>query len=175
MVETEAVIPECYIDTNLIQSLVPPATRYNHQKGCDNVAKVMQSKYKGRVAVGIIDKDKRKISYLKEFEEIRSYNGDLFLLRHHSEKHYLIQISPAIEAFIIKASQEANINLSDFDLPDQAGALKKITGNILTQSDVRFKKLFRELKDRNCNSVETLIRWVDVIKNSKYEVKEELL
>lgn len=29
------IIPECYVDTNLIETLVPTAKGYNHQKGCN--------------------------------------------------------------------------------------------------------------------------------------------
>lgn len=36
------IIPECYVDTNLIETLVPTAKGYNHQKGCNNVVKVMK-------------------------------------------------------------------------------------------------------------------------------------
>ena len=39
------IIPECYVDTNLIETLVPTAKGYNHQKGCNNVVKVMKEKF----------------------------------------------------------------------------------------------------------------------------------
>lgn len=38
------IIPECYVDTNLVETLVCPAG-CNHQKGCNQVAKVMQEKF----------------------------------------------------------------------------------------------------------------------------------
>lgn len=38
------VIPECYIDTNLVETLACPGG-YNHQKGCNQVAKIMQEKF----------------------------------------------------------------------------------------------------------------------------------
>ena len=38
------VLPECYIDTNLIETLVPPQRMYNHQKGCPSVAKKNERK-----------------------------------------------------------------------------------------------------------------------------------
>ena len=60
------IIPECYVDANLIETLVCKAG-CNHQKGCNQVAKVMQEKFADRFAVGIIDADKRKPSYLNSF------------------------------------------------------------------------------------------------------------
>ncbi len=38
------IIPECYIDTNLVETLVCTGG-CNHQKGCNTVAKVMQDKF----------------------------------------------------------------------------------------------------------------------------------
>lgn len=38
------VIPECYIDTNLVETLACPGG-YNHQKGCNQVAKIMREKF----------------------------------------------------------------------------------------------------------------------------------
>jgi hypothetical protein len=57
------IIPECYLDTNLIETLVPPeGDGYNHQMGCPNVAKKMTEgkALKDGFALGIIDKDKKK-------------------------------------------------------------------------------------------------------------------
>ena len=68
---TDYIIPECYVDTNLVETLVC-TYGCNHQKGCNQVAKVMQEKFADRFAVGIIDADKRKPGYLKEFNEIAS-------------------------------------------------------------------------------------------------------
>ena len=65
------IIPECYVDTNLVETLVCKAG-CNHQKGCNQVAKVMQEKFADRFAVGIIDADKRKPGYLNNFNEIAS-------------------------------------------------------------------------------------------------------
>jgi hypothetical protein len=36
------IITECYVDTNLIETLSPPDGHYNHQKGCGTVTKVMK-------------------------------------------------------------------------------------------------------------------------------------
>lgn len=68
---SEYILPECYIDTNLVETLVFHAG-CNHQKGCNQVCKVMQEKFPDRFAVGIIDADKRRPSYINEFQEIAS-------------------------------------------------------------------------------------------------------
>ena len=62
-------VPECYVDTNLIESLLE-TDGVNHQMGCNNVAKAMESGVlKESFAVGIIDSDKRKLAYAEYFED----------------------------------------------------------------------------------------------------------
>ena len=59
------IIPECYIDTKLTQFLLQ--NRVNHQHSCNNVVRVMRTKYNDDFAVGIIDNDKHGVSYLQQF------------------------------------------------------------------------------------------------------------
>ena len=66
---TDFIIPECYVDTNLVETLVCSGG-CNHQKGCNQVAKVMKEKFANRFAVGMIDADKRRPGYLNEFRKI---------------------------------------------------------------------------------------------------------
>lgn len=73
------IIPECYVDTNLLETLVPTAKGYNHQKGCNNVVRIMQNKLTNEFAVGIVDKDKRQVRYVDEFEEI-GHTDSLFFI-----------------------------------------------------------------------------------------------
>ena len=65
-----SIIPECYIDTNLIETIVPTAKGYNHQKGAGTVAKLMQGKLNDKFAVGISLQDYRLPTNLKELTKI---------------------------------------------------------------------------------------------------------
>lgn len=56
------IIPECYIDTNLVETLIK-TDGCNHQKGCNTVVKVMNERFAKDFALGIVDKDKRQIRY----------------------------------------------------------------------------------------------------------------
>ncbi len=60
------ILPECYMDTNLIETLVPPQRGYNHQRGYPAVAKQMKEKFSDDFALGIMDNGKRHVSYLQE-------------------------------------------------------------------------------------------------------------
>ena len=100
------IMPECYIDSTLIGSLLD--AQVNHKHCCNDVANEMKKgKYKDSFAVGIIDNDKRKISYVEEFDEI-GRTDNLVFLKHPNKHHYIIKVGKehkAMETFI-KANVE---------------------------------------------------------------------
>lgn len=138
------IIPECYVDTNLIETLVK-AQGCNHQKGCNQVCKVMKEKFADRFAVGIIDADKRHPSYLAEFNKIGK-RGHLQVLKHPARPHFIILISPAIDQFILDSALEQNVNLENFNLPLDLPSFTRQTKNILSNKDKRFRSLFIALE-----------------------------
>ncbi len=139
------IIPECYIDTNLVETLVCKGG-CNHQKGCNQVAKVMQEKFADRFAVGIIDADKRCPSYLKEFGEIAS-SEHLKLFRHPTRSHFIILVHPAADGFIRSCAEVAQISMSDYELSPVLKDFTAQTKNVMSNKDVRFKRLFKSMKD----------------------------
>jgi len=167
-----SIIPECFADTSLIETLVPPTKianklGYNHQKGCNKVASVMQINFSNKFAVGIIDKDKRQISYIKEFKTIVD-GGAIILHKHQSKSHYLIQINPAIESFIIENAKKAGINLMEFDLSSDIDKFKKITKSSTSKVDTKLIKLFKALKDKPTQDILKLSSWIEYLKDKKY-------
>lgn len=104
------IIPECYVDTNLLETLVPTAKGYNHQKGCNNVVKVMKEKFADEFAVGVVDKDKRQIRYVDEFEEV-AHTDSLFFYKHPDKVHYLVMVSPAVDGFILKCAEDVKMDM----------------------------------------------------------------
>ncbi len=166
-----SIIPECYIDTNLVETIVPPAKKgYNHQKGCGTVTRLMQGKLKDKFAVGIVDKDKKELKYAGEFVEIGN-TGDMQLLRHqkHDIHHYLIFLNPAVETWILNAAKSAGVSLKDFGLPVELKALTKRTKTVTSKNDVAFKKLFREMKKRDAKSTRILAEWITYLKQNSYQ------
>jgi len=134
----QSVIPECYVDTNLVETLVPPRGQYNHQKGCGTVTKVMKERFADRFALGIIDKDKNEVDYLKEFDQV-CISGSLILHKHRTRHHYIIQICPAIERFIMANAIAVSIALTDFGLPSDFELLKRESKKITSKKDLRFR------------------------------------
>lgn len=62
------VLPECYVDTNLIEYLLDAGV--NHQHSCSKVVGQLNTTFANSFAVGIIDKDKVEMGYVKECEII---------------------------------------------------------------------------------------------------------
>jgi len=143
------IIPECFIDTCLTETITSCINHFNHQKGCGKVSKVMKDKFSDNFALGIIDKDKKQVPYLQEFDLISS-TSSLFVYKHKTKHHYIIQIAPAIEKFFLKAASERNIDITSYGLPIDLKNLtektKKVSGK--NEGDFKmFKRLFSDLSD----------------------------
>ncbi len=174
-----SIIPECYVDTNLIETIVPPKRRggqqgYNHQKGCGTVTSRMQKEFKDQFALGIIDKDKHQVDYLKEFTEVITI-GSLILHKHRSRHHYIIQIYPAIERFMQQCAASVGVALADFGLPEDFDLLKKKSKNINSKEDPKFRELFKKLKKEGAVDVLRLAQWVEYLKETNYKADMEVL
>ena len=143
------IIPECYVDTCLTETITSCYNQFNHQKGCGAVIKKMQGVFNDSFAVGIIDKDKREEPYLQEFELVSS-NDSIFLYKHRERHHYIIQISPAIERFFLKAADEKEIDITTYGLPNDLKSLTKMTKQISDKNErafITFKQLFKDISD----------------------------
>lgn len=160
------IIPECYVDTNLLETLVPAVKGYNHQKGCNNVVKVMKEKFTNEFAVGIVDKDKRQIGYVNEFEEV-AHTDSLFFYKHPEKAHYLIMISPAMDGFILKSAKEKNIEMEKYGFASDLKSFTKQTKLVTSKEDSTFKNLFQELK--KADEVKVLKNVLKYLKDSKFQ------
>jgi hypothetical protein len=165
----QAVIPECFVDTNLVETIAPPDDQYNHQKGCGTVTKVMQEKFADRFAVGIIDKDKKEVEYLKQFTEIHQA-GSLILHKHPKRHHYIIQIAPAVEQFILYNAAAVGIDPANYQLPTDFEKFKRACKTVNSKNDPRFKSLFRALKKAGAADITRLAAWIEFLKNENYNV-----
>lgn len=142
------IMPECFIDTTLVASLLD--AKVSHKHSCNEVAREMEKgKYKDAFAVGIIDNDKRKISYIESFDEIGK-TENLTFLKHRDKHHYVIKVGKehkAMETFI-KANVDAiGMKMEDFNLPsDLAELIEQTKDCISTQKDPRILKLCKMMR-----------------------------
>lgn len=162
------IIPECYLDTNLVETLVYPSKKgYNHQKGCGAVAKEMRGKFNDNFAVGIIDKDKELVDYVLGFDFLgKKY--DIELYKHPDKNHYMI-IHPPMEQWLITECQQVNINIMDYvEYSGKIKDLKRITGKSTVKDDSRFKKLFKDLQQHNATGIKLLESLITYLKTHPY-------
>lgn len=164
------ILPECYIDTNLVNTLVGKSC--NHQKGCPTVFKVMNERLKDSFAIGVIDKDKREPKAMESFILLCN-NEYIYLYKHATRPHYIIQVSPAEEVFLLHAAEELGIHLSDFGLPEDLEALKQYTKKVDAKNSSLFTSLFLVLKE--ASTVKTMNKIFDYLLANKYSADITIL
>jgi hypothetical protein len=162
-----AIIPECYIDTNFVETVEPPQKGYNHQKGCGTVAKVMKERFNDDFALGIIDKDKQELDYLKEFDLV-SAKGNLELYKHRTKDHFIILVVNGMERFIFLNVAIAGIDLNDYGLPSDLDAFRKLSKTVTSKYDPKFKRLFRDMRNRNLADFALIRSWIAYLKSHPY-------
>lgn len=162
------VVPECYVDTNLMNVLLNKSC--NHQKGCATVCKTLDVRLSDQFALAIIDKDKKEPKALEQFEQIGE-SEHIIVCKHQTRPHYLIQIKPAIEVFILDAAKELNVDLSDYGLPTELNELRKITKTTTAKEDVTFARLFHAL--RGASHVQCLDNVLQYLLENKYTATEK--
>ena len=164
------ILTECYVDTLLVKTLVPPAKRYNHQKSCNNVLKTMREEFADKVAFGIIDADK-KVTNFDDFFLLKQYNEQLSIYKHKNKQHYIVKIGKAAEDFILKNAKKCNIELSEYNLPSDLEELKKRTKQANSLNDNNLKKLFFALKQNKNSDFHKLAEWIDLFKTNTYNLE----
>lgn len=175
---------ECWADTILVETLVPPEKRgYSHFSSCFHVEAAMKNgKLKDVFAVGIIDDDKNSIKYLSEFQEWKNIENSLKLWVHSTKHHYFIQFSPAIEKWILKVCSVGGIDLQEFGLENDLTNLTSHTKHLASKqeransSTQSLKNLFKKLKNRDdIEEVRLLKAWLMELRTKNYQIDKETL
>lgn len=171
------IMPECHIDTNLVETIAPPerigsTCGYNHKRSCNKVIDEMLGKLKDNFALGIVDKDKNPLQRTSEFKLVVE-NHNLKLYKHRQKNHYLI-FHPPIEQWLIDESKQAEVSLSNYDLPTTLKGLVNETKNEFSKKDPKFKSLFRDLKE-NATGINLLANWITYLKAHPYNADETIL
>jgi len=151
-----SIIPECYGDTLLLEML--GFKRLNHQtSGIGQVIKVMRDKYQNRLAIGVIDADKKITpTYFQEFFLEKEKNG-IKLLKHKNQRHFLIMVSPALEGFLLNAALEVELQSKSFD---SLKKLKRITKSQYVSQNQEFKSFLNTLRQKKASGFLTIQNWL---------------
>lgn len=162
------VVPECFVDTNLIEYLLGSCV--NHQHSCSNVVGRLDNTFKDRFAIGLIDKDKVEMGYLSRCH-ILAETEHLTVLRHNERVQYLITVAPAIDKFILDCAKEQGVRTEDFGIPSKLEELLKISKKLLSNRDSRFKNLFVAIK-RNPEII-SLKKTLKYLCETQYDSKDD--
>jgi hypothetical protein len=169
------ILPECYIDTTLAETLAFPKRGYKHIKGCNNVLLEMNSRLKNEAAFGIIDDDKCVPVQFNSFKLLKKHNENLAIYKHNERPHYIVKISKAAEDFILKNAEKIGISLIDYNLPNDLPNLIKQTKGIAVKNNQDLKKLFSVIKQNENSDFCVLARWIELFKENPYNMDSELL
>lgn len=164
------IIPECYVDTNLIEYLVGAGV--NHQHSCTKVVGLLNNQFKDKFAIGIIDLDKVQLGYIRECRKIAS-TEHLCLMKHITRKQYLITVSPAADGFILDCATTEDIGPNDYGLPSQLKDFTKVSKSVTSNKDMRFRNLFKAL--RNNNEFRALGASLKYLIENEYKALDEVL
>ena len=133
------IITECCVDTNMVETLC--GVLVNHQKCCSKVTGVMEMTLNDGFAIGVIDDDKKKPTYVSQFHEI-ARSEHLTFLKHNDKSHYLVLVKPAADKFILDVAKKAGVDVRNYGFSNK---LKEFTGRTKTLSsdkDPDLKALF---------------------------------
>lgn len=152
MFDIKQFVPECYVDSRVIQILLNSKVGPNHSHGVGKVLNKLCEKLADYPAIAIVDQDPNKgpkPSVWNQFDldstlgKLDNYGFRLYKRANFNQ--WVIEIVPEIERWILEACAEVHINLEDFNLPQNLVNFNMITKscNILENKD--FTNLMVEL------------------------------
>lgn len=170
-------MPECFLDTTLVEVLLNKPFAVNHKKGNSSIVKAMENeKLKDSFVVALIDDDKVKVKMLENYIQVnRLCKTSLKLFKHPQKNHFVIQVSPAIEKWILKECEKAGIDTVQFDLPGDLNGLRQMKG-LSQRNDPRFRNLFKHMSDiQACDEVVEMKRWLMFFRDNNIQTNIDLL
>ena len=167
------ILPECNVDTKVVEIISKASEKYNHQHGCGDIANRLKNILKDNVALGIIDEDKNKgpvAKYFLEFQEIKSENS-LILKKHIIRVQYLILVCPEIEKWLLQNAKTAGINpkAEPYNLPENLYGFKQITKTQNIDRNIGFYQFIKALINKEAPGIITLKNWIEAFKDHSIE------
>jgi hypothetical protein len=168
------ILPECFIDTTLAETLSFPKRGYMHLKGCNNVLLEMKKK-PNNALLGIIDNDKCVPSAVISFESVKVHGQNLAIHKHYVRLPAMGTIGDkgkAVEDVILKNAEICGISMADYGLPSSLPDLIKLTKSITVKNDPSLKHLFSALKQNESSDFYKLAEWIELFKKDPYSLHQ---
>ena len=165
------IVPECYVDTNLVQILMQ-IKGVNHQNSCGQVTNVLKNRFKDKFAIGIVDNDNMQSNYSNDCKEI-ARSGEIILCKHPDSQHYLIKINHIMEKFLLNSAKDANVDLKQFGIPDDLEGLKSITKSKDCLDNKDLRRAIKAVSESNVMKLLTEV--LNYLQKNKYNSNSEEL
>ncbi|GAB3715353.1 hypothetical protein GCM10027592_55870 [Spirosoma flavus] len=137
--------PECHADTALITYFVSNQQIIEHAAGINEVSKSLETvRSDATVLIGIVDNDKHKPRYLRQFEPIDEQNKVSFLHKPNSNQ-YLIIIDKAIETFLLWNALQVNLNVANYGFNTDVRQLGAKLKSQAIETDPNYLQLLTDL------------------------------
>ena len=132
---------ECYADELLIEILGISSKNIEHSHGKGNVCKKLKSK---RNSVGMVDADPQTEGprYIKTLDFVEA-KDDITVLYDAKLHNNVVVINPYLEAWLVKAAKNSNINLLQYNLDENPTKFKKVVNTDLR----KLRSLLEDIKD----------------------------
>ena len=169
-------VPECYFDTVLFKKILQTKNRLKHRKGCNNVVRsfISVNGKKGDLyetfGVGMVDKDKQELDYLKECNAIIELEN-LVLWKHKDKEklHFVIQLKPPIEKWVVEILKYDNKTVENFNYPSNFKKLKSaLKQDIDNENDEKLDKLITAVVQSANPTIKKLIAILVYLKEKTY-------
>ena len=155
-------VPECYFDTVLFKKILQTNKRLKHRKGCNNVVnsfRIINGK-KGDLfdsfGVGMVDKDKNELDFLNECD-VTIETDNLILWKHKERQHFIIQLCPPLEKWIIEILKTDNRTVEEFGFASDFKKLKKtIKDDLDNEDDERLNNLLNAILSSKSETIKKL-------------------
>lgn len=138
------IYTECKPDSALVKTLGIPKKQIIHLGGKPEVCKQLEKREKWK---GLIDEDPSSVQppYLKKLQEKKNLSNYGLKILNDTSNNDLIILCPRLEEWIIKATEEAGIDIKRYNLPDDGEQLHKEINLDLR----KFGRLVNDLKGKS--------------------------
>lgn len=147
---------ECKPDLALVRAITEiPRKEIIHEGGKSEVCRRLEKRMNCK---GLVDEDPQSSQppYIRRMKEERDLSKHKVKILHdNSNENYLVVLCPRLEEWILEAAKEANIDVRNYNLPDDPAKLHE-------EINFNLKKLEELIKAlRNFNRLKTLKRLLE--------------
>ncbi len=160
-------VPEGNLDRVLLNIIfkIPEKLLNPPVQGIDRVAKAMEVELRSfnKIVVGLIDNDKRKPPYFKNFITIEEESNIIFKHKENTNQ-YLIILCPELEEWILNSAKSIGIAIPK-EIPENPKKLHNITQLKSVATNKVLMDFLREIKNTKAHSFQKLKEIIDELMN----------